>query len=254
MKKLVSLFLALALLLSVMSFASAEEDMTINVMLPDFYSDSDFVSLEDGNPVLQKIYEATGVKLNITWVPDSGYGERTTLTLADRNNMPEVMVMQGVRDAIMISSARVPTRSTTLLIMWLSSLSMTPSSSETLTSVRSSVSVITGRASGSTPRSRSSMREMLSTTKITGVRTVMSTRITPASRRAILSAFAEAMFFGVISPKMRTRSVSTPETIPTEELPNRLIARTVVREVAAILTMLFPIRIVDSIFARRSVM
>ena len=106
MKKLVSLFLALAMLLSVMSFASAEEDMTINVMLPDFYSDSDFVSLEDGNPVLQKIYEATGVKLNITWVPDSGYGERTTLTLADRNNMPEVMVMQGVRDAIMISSAR----------------------------------------------------------------------------------------------------------------------------------------------------
>ena len=106
MKKLVSLFLSLALLLSVMSFATAEEDVTINVMLPDFYSDSDFVSLENGNPVLQKIYEATGVKLNITWVPDSGYGERTTLTLADRNNMPEVMVMQGVRDAIMISSAR----------------------------------------------------------------------------------------------------------------------------------------------------
>ena len=106
MKKLVSLFLALALLLSVMSFASAEEDMTINVMLPDFYSDSDFVSLEDGNPVLQKIYEATGVKLNITWVPDSGYGEQTTLTLADPAHMPEVMVMQGVRDAIMISSAR----------------------------------------------------------------------------------------------------------------------------------------------------
>ena len=108
MKKLVSLFLAAAMLLGMMSFASAEakEEMTLNVMLPDFYSDSDFVSLEDGNPVLQAIYEATGVKLNITWVPDSGYGERTTLTLADNKNMPEVMVMQGVRDAIMISSAR----------------------------------------------------------------------------------------------------------------------------------------------------
>jgi len=108
MKKLVSLFLVLALVLSMMSFAAAEtkEDMTLNVMLPDFYSDSDWQTLEDGNPVLQAIYEATGVKLNITWVPNSGYGEQTTLTLADVKNLPEVMVMQGPRDAIMISSAR----------------------------------------------------------------------------------------------------------------------------------------------------
>ncbi len=105
MKKLVSLFLCLALVLSVMSFAAAD-DMTLNVMLPDFYSDSDFVTLEDGNQVLQAIYDATGVKLNITWVADSGYGEKTTLTLADSKNMPEVMVMQGVRDALMIKSAR----------------------------------------------------------------------------------------------------------------------------------------------------
>ena len=106
MKKIVSLFLCLALVLSVMSFAAAEEEMTLNVMLPDFYSDSEFVSFEDGNPVLQAIYEKTGVKLNITWVPDSGYGQQTTLTLADPSNMPEVMVMQGVRDSLMISSAR----------------------------------------------------------------------------------------------------------------------------------------------------
>ena len=57
MKKIVSLFLCLALVLSVMSFAAAEEEMTLNVMLPDFYSDSEFVSFEDGNPVLQAIYE-----------------------------------------------------------------------------------------------------------------------------------------------------------------------------------------------------
>jgi putative aldouronate transport system substrate-binding protein len=106
MKKLVSLFLCLAMLFSVMSFAAAEEDMTLNIMLPDFFSDSDWVTLEDGNPVLKAIYDATGVKLNITWVPNSGYGEQTTLTLADPNNMPEVMVMQGPRDAIMIQSAR----------------------------------------------------------------------------------------------------------------------------------------------------
>ncbi len=108
MKKIVSLLLCLAMVLSVMSFAAAEakEEMTLNVMLPDFYSDSDWVTLENGNPVLQAIYEATGVKLNITWVPNSGYGEMTSLTLADPTNMPEVMVIQGPRDAITISSAR----------------------------------------------------------------------------------------------------------------------------------------------------
>ncbi|MBQ9196361.1 MAG: hypothetical protein IJ157_03875 [Clostridia bacterium] len=106
MKKLVSLFLALVMVLSVCSFAAAEEEMTLNVLLPDFYSDSDWMSLEDGNPILQAIYEATGVKLNITWTPDSGYGEMTSLTLADAKNMPEVMVMQGPRDAITIQSAR----------------------------------------------------------------------------------------------------------------------------------------------------
>ena len=52
MKKIVSLFLCLAMLFSVMSFAAADEDLTLNVMLPDFYSDSDWVTLEDGNPVL----------------------------------------------------------------------------------------------------------------------------------------------------------------------------------------------------------
>lgn len=106
MKKIVALLLCLAMLLSVASFAAAEEDMTLNIMLPDFYSDSEWVTLEAGNPVLQAIYEATGVKMNITWVPNSGYGEMTSLTLADSKNMPEVMVMQGPRDAITISSAR----------------------------------------------------------------------------------------------------------------------------------------------------
>ena len=106
MKKLVSLFLALIMVLSVCSFAAAEEDMTLDVLLPDFYSDSEWVTLEDGNPVLQAIYDATGVKLNIRWSPNSGYGDTTTLTMGDPKNMPEVMVMQGPRDAITIDSAR----------------------------------------------------------------------------------------------------------------------------------------------------
>ena len=106
MKKIVSLFMCLAMLISLVSFASAEDDMTLKVMLPDFYSDAEWMTLEDGNPVLKAIYDATGVKLDITWVPNSGYGEMTSLTLGDPSNMPEVMVMQGPRDAITISSAR----------------------------------------------------------------------------------------------------------------------------------------------------
>ena len=108
MKKILSLVLALCMMLSLAGIASAEakEDMTITIMLPDFNSQYDWVTLEDGNPILQSIYEATGVKLDIKWVADSAYGEMTSLTLADPANMPEVMVMQGPRDAIMISSAR----------------------------------------------------------------------------------------------------------------------------------------------------
>ena len=68
-----------------MSFVAAEgkEEITLNVMLPDFNSDKDWVTLEDGNPVLQFIYEQTGVKLNITWVADAAYGEKTSLTVAN---------------------------------------------------------------------------------------------------------------------------------------------------------------------------
>ena len=107
MKKLASLVLALIMALSLASFVNAEnEEIDLNVMLPDFNSDKDWVTLEEGNPVLQHIYEATGVKLHITWVADSAYGEMTSLTIADPDNMPEVMVMQGVRDSIMISTAR----------------------------------------------------------------------------------------------------------------------------------------------------
>ena len=108
MKKFLSIVLALVMVLSVCSFASAEakEDMTLKVMLPDFYSDAEWKTLEDGNPILQAIYDATGVKLDITWVPNSAYTEMTSMTLADKDNMPEVMVIQGPRDAVTINAAR----------------------------------------------------------------------------------------------------------------------------------------------------
>ena len=106
MKKIVSLLMALVMLFAVMSFAAAEEDLTLNVMLPDFYADSEWMTFEDGNPVLKAIYDATGIKLNITWVANSGYGEMTSLTLADAKNMPDVMVIQGPLDSLTISNAR----------------------------------------------------------------------------------------------------------------------------------------------------
>ena len=46
------------------------------------------------------------MKLNITWVANSAYTEMTSMTLADKKNMPEVMVIQGPRDAVTINAAR----------------------------------------------------------------------------------------------------------------------------------------------------
>lgn len=105
MKKLLSMLLALVMLMTMMSFASAEEEpLTVTVMMPDFYTDVDFVT--ENNPVLAAIEEATGIKLDIQWIANSSYGDQISYTLADPSNMPMVMVLTGARDAIVINSAR----------------------------------------------------------------------------------------------------------------------------------------------------
>ncbi len=105
MKKLVALLLGIIMVFSMISFASADEEpLTITVMLPDFYSDKEW--LEDGNPVLDAIEKAANVDLKITWVANSAYTEMTSYTLADSANMPMVMVLTGARDSIVIDSAR----------------------------------------------------------------------------------------------------------------------------------------------------
>ena len=103
MKKLVSLFLALVMMLSVMSFASAEEPFTITVLLPDMYATVDFQS--EDNPVLKAIEEAAGVKLDITWAANSTYGDTINTTLADKE-MPMLMVLTDARGNNTINSAR----------------------------------------------------------------------------------------------------------------------------------------------------
>ena len=105
MKKFLSLVLAVIMVMSMMSFAAAEEPLTITVMLPDFYTDTDFQ--KDDNPVLQYIEQQTGVKLEINWVANSAYGELTSTTMSDKpDDQPMVMVIQGARDAATLDNAR----------------------------------------------------------------------------------------------------------------------------------------------------
>lgn len=104
MKKFLSLLLAAMMLVSMMSFAAAEEPFVLTVMLPDFYTDYDFNTTD--NPVLDAIQAATGVRLDVQFVANSAYGDQTSYTLADPANMPMVMAVTGARDPIIVNSAR----------------------------------------------------------------------------------------------------------------------------------------------------
>ncbi len=103
MKKLVSLLLALAMMLSLMSFAAAEEPFVLTVMLPDFYPTVDFQAQD--NPVLQAIEEATGVRLDIRWAANSTYGDALNTTLTDAV-LPNLIVMTDARGTTMVNNAR----------------------------------------------------------------------------------------------------------------------------------------------------
>ena len=69
MKKLVSVFLALLMVLGMMSFAAAEEPLVVTVLLNEFEMEVDFVA--ENNPVLDYIEEKTGVRLQITYAANS---------------------------------------------------------------------------------------------------------------------------------------------------------------------------------------
>ena len=103
MKKLVSLILAAMMLLSMAGIAAAEEPFEITVMVPEFTLDVDYV--EENNPVLQAIEEATGVKLKMLFMSNEGYGDNVNTTLTE-NNPPMVMAVTDARDPSIINSAR----------------------------------------------------------------------------------------------------------------------------------------------------
>ena len=106
MKKLVSLFLALVMALSMMSFAAAEEPFVLSVLLPDMNALVD-ADVSENNPVLKAIEEATGVRLNIIYAANSTYGDTLNVTMADpAEKQPMLMVMTDARGTTMVNNAR----------------------------------------------------------------------------------------------------------------------------------------------------
>ena len=107
MKKLVALFLALVMALSMMSFAAAEEEpFTITVLLPDMNALVE-ADVSENNPVLKAIEEKTGVRLEIIYAANSTYGDTLNVTMTDPSEkQPMLIAMTDARGTTMINNAR----------------------------------------------------------------------------------------------------------------------------------------------------
>ncbi|MCR2825764.1 extracellular solute-binding protein, partial [Microbacterium sp. zg.Y909] len=68
---------------------SAELD-TLSLMVPYLVTNAP----SDDNEIHDALEEIAGVDLDITWVPNSSYGDKTNITLAG-DDIPHVMVIQG---------------------------------------------------------------------------------------------------------------------------------------------------------------
>lgn len=68
----------------------ADDDETVSMMVPYLVASAPRAD----NPIQTALEEVAGVELDITWVPNSSYGDRTNITLAG-DDIPEVMIIQG---------------------------------------------------------------------------------------------------------------------------------------------------------------
>ncbi len=60
---------------------------------------------DPGGEIQQAVQKLIGKKLDVTWVPNADYGEKTNVTLAS-NNIPQVMVIQGDKSPAFVQAAR----------------------------------------------------------------------------------------------------------------------------------------------------
>jgi putative aldouronate transport system substrate-binding protein len=72
------------------SASSSIEDKEITIMAPVVSADPP----SNDNQLQKKLEELTGYKVNITWVPNSSYPDKVSITLAS-DKVPELMVIQG---------------------------------------------------------------------------------------------------------------------------------------------------------------
>ncbi len=81
---------ALALASCTPSASNPSTEDTLTMMVPYLVTSAPAA----GNPIHDALEEVAGIELDITWVPNSSYGDRTNITLAG-DDVPQVMVIQG---------------------------------------------------------------------------------------------------------------------------------------------------------------
>lgn len=80
-----------------------KENPSINVMTKAYNTES----ASPDSPVLQKLEEFLGTKLNITWVPSTSYDEKVTAAMGS-GEYPQVMLV-GSRSSSVIQNSRAGT-------------------------------------------------------------------------------------------------------------------------------------------------
>lgn len=82
------------------STSGGEDDKTITIMAPLVSADAP----AKDSQVEKKLEELTGYNVDITWVPNSSYGDKVSITMAS-DKVPDLMVIQG-KDAATISNVK----------------------------------------------------------------------------------------------------------------------------------------------------